>query len=123
MAKKKLTITAKAIHAFLEHDGKNLSFKDWLECNECVKPPCSKAAFEAMKKLDLCEIISGTEMSENHLGGDDLVDVAHQTVQAIKSGYEVVTWYGDESEALVLGYRESEVTIETSEVGASKKWW
>jgi len=42
-------------------------------------------------------------MSECGLGGDNVVEIVDTVLQAIKDGYEIFTWYGPNSEALVIG--------------------
>lgn len=68
--------------------------------------PITPELYEALKQADLKPILNGSEMSEDHLGGDDLVAVADDVLAAIKEGYEIVTWYGPKSEALVAGIKD-----------------
>jgi hypothetical protein len=70
-----------------------------------------EAIFNALKACDLKTIIAGSEMSENHLGGDDLVSVADDVVAAVRDGYAITTWYGHNSEALVAGYRAGQLSV------------
>ena len=70
-----------------------------------------QAAFEALKGCDLRQIVADSEMSECHLGGDDLVSMADDVLAAVKDGYAVATWYGPDSEALVVGYRPDQLTV------------
>ena len=42
-------------------------------------------------------------MSENRLGGDDMVELAAEVISAIEEGWKVVTWYGPDTEVLVAG--------------------
>jgi len=58
---------------------------------------------QAFKDKDLRNICVGSGMSENHPGGDDFVDLANRILEAIKDGFTVVTWYGDDTECLIAG--------------------
>ena len=51
------------------------------------------------------EIVTDQFMSENHIGGDDIVGTVDQVLNAIAQGYEIITWYGSDAEALVVGVR------------------
>lgn len=55
-------------------------------------------------------------MSELHLGGDDLVDLADKIVDAVKFGLEIFTWYGPETEVVICGYDSSKIYIEKESV-------
>jgi hypothetical protein len=51
----------------------------------------NKATFDILKAADLKNILAGSEMSENHLGGDDLVSLVNDILAAQQDGYVVVT--------------------------------
>jgi hypothetical protein len=70
-----------------------------------------EATFNILRSRDLKTIIAGSEMIENHLGGDDLVAVADDVLAAIWDGYAITTWYGHNSEALVAGYRPEQLSV------------
>ena len=70
-----------------------------------------EATFNILRSCDLKTIIAGSEMSENHLGGDDLVAVADDVVAAVRDGYAITTWYGRKTEALVAGYRPGQLSV------------
>jgi hypothetical protein len=76
-----------------------------------------EATFNVLKSCDLKTIIAGSEMSEDHLGGDDLVSVADDVLAVIKEGYAVTTWYGHNSEALVAGYRPGQLSVKEPDIG------
>ena len=48
-------------------------------------------------------------MSENHLGGDHLVSIADDVLDALNEGYRIITWYGPKTQALVVGYRPKQL--------------
>ena len=52
-------------------------------------------------KVILCDFC----MSENHLGGDDMIFVVDSVLEAIKDGYHIHTWYGDNAEVLIFGMK------------------
>jgi hypothetical protein len=65
----------------------------------------------ALGRCDLRPIVADFGMSEHHLGGDDLIGVVESVVQATRDGYEIVTWYGDHTQALVAGYRKEQLSV------------
>lgn len=111
-----LTVTPEQVYAFLDKGGTETevdfeSFCAEFDPDDEENSPLDEKTFDALKSVELRRILHGSEMSENHLGGDDLVALASETVTAVKEGYEVCTWYGPKSEALVVGYRPSELKI------------
>ena len=76
-----------------------------------------EATFNILRSCDLKTIIAGSEMSENHLGGDDLVAVADDVVAAVRDGYAITTWYGRKTEALVAGYRPGQLSVKERTIG------
>lgn len=86
------------LHAFLMED------------NEVEIPADVLAGLEG---LDVKNIVADFSMSENHIGGDDVLSYIDEVVSAMKEGYEIVTWYGSNTEALAAGIRPG--TIELSE--------
>jgi len=64
-----------------------------------------------LQATDLKEIIADEDMSTQNLGGDDMVSLANDILAAIAEGYTILTWYGDNAEALVVGYRPDQLTV------------
>jgi hypothetical protein len=58
------------------------------------------------------QIIADFGMSEHHLGGDDLIEITNNVLDAIRDGYKVETWYGDDTETLIVGYKSDRLTVE-----------
>lgn len=67
--------------------------------------------WQYLKGCTFKTIVHGTEMSEDHLGGDDMVGVADDVLIALKEGFQICTWYGSDAEAMVVGYRADCLTI------------
>lgn len=105
-----LTVTKQQLFAFLHCGAK--TYKAFREDDESrdVGGACllDRATFNALKLCDLRRIVADSHMSENHLGGDDLVTLADDVLAALDAGYELVTWYGPQTETLVAGYRSSD---------------
>lgn len=57
-------------------------------------------------KEDIQHIIADFSMSENHIGGDDIISYINQVLGAIADKKRVVAWYGEDTEVLVLAIRE-----------------
>lgn len=51
------------------------------------------------------EIVIDQYMSENHIGGDDIVSAVDGVLNAISTGYEIISWYGKDAEVLVVGIK------------------
>jgi hypothetical protein len=87
-------------------------YKDGCDCNDEKKQHIlSESDYNRLLACDLIEIIVGQEMSEDRVGGDDICEIADATVKAIKDGYQVHIYYGEEAEVLILAYRYDQLTI------------
>jgi hypothetical protein len=99
-----LTISYKNLWSYLsetlDEDEKDLFTKE-----------VSDADKEALGQMDIKEICVDFSMSESHLGGDDVCNVAHDVVVAISEGYEVIVWYGDDAEVLIVGVRPGTIAF------------
>jgi hypothetical protein len=107
-------VTRAQLWHFLFFCGKELDFVHYqneVKENEAEENQLDESTFDALKAADINDIVSDQDASENNLGGDDLVNVADSVLQAVKDGYTVVTWYGDENEALVAGVRSGPVPV------------
>jgi len=69
-----------------------------------------QATMDAVNALDIKAIVFGF-MTQNHIGGDDVVGIVDQVLAAQKEGYSIVTWYGPAAEVLVLGVREGDLNL------------
>ncbi len=75
-----------------------------------------KATFDGLKACDVKIALASQEMSCEHMGGDDVIGYVDDAMNLVKEGYKVVTWYGPKTEALVAGYRESELFVVIAQV-------
>ena len=110
-----MKVTRQQLWTFLNNQEE--TYEDFVPCSE--DSGLTVADFNALHTLledkvgnPIRQIVADQGMSENHLGGDDLVSVVDQTLAAIKDGYEIATWYGPETEVLVVGYRPDYLTVE-----------
>jgi len=81
----------------------DLSLSEWLEDVD-IKPP-TKELLRSIEEIkdDIKVIVHGQEMSENHLGGNDIINYFDEALKAIRDGFvHVYTEYGELSEATVL---------------------
>ena len=62
-----------------------------------------------LKSLDLRVVVASWEMSENHLGGNDINDMLISCSETAARGYAIFNWYGDGSEVLCVGYRQNQL--------------
>ncbi len=96
-----------------------------IEGDEDVVPPLDPDEFKVLKKAvadkELVEICCGTDMSENHLGGDDILEYVAATANAAKLGLEIVTWYGPNAEALAIGVRPGLLDLFEGEPGLDER--
>jgi hypothetical protein len=112
-------VTKLQIWEFLNNSGSQYAtYQEFVDNNiEPEEVTLDEATFNILRSCDLKTIIAGSEMSEDHLGGDDLVSVADDVMAAIKEGYAVTTWYGHNSEALVAGYRPGQLSVKERAIG------
>lgn len=75
-------------------------------------------ASELHEKLQDCEevehvkvIVASSHMSDDRIGGDDVVSFVDDTLEAIKEGWTIFTWYGPNAEALIVGYKPDQIKI------------
>jgi hypothetical protein len=116
-----LTVTKAQLFQFLESGEEFDNFTEFREQVEDYDNAVAldEATFTALKACDLKKVLIGQEMSTNHLGGDDLVSMADDVVAAVAAGYAITTWYGPSSEAMVAGYRSTELNPVDSPTGDS----
>jgi hypothetical protein len=108
------TVTKAQLHQFLENGEDYEKYADFREQVADVngeKVLIDEAAFAGLKDCDFRKIVVGSHLSENHLGGDDLVTVADDVLRAVEEHYQVVTWYGPNTQALIAGYHKDQLTI------------
>jgi hypothetical protein len=66
----------------------------------------------------LRRLLGEGDLEQRHIGGDDVVSIVNQVLQAVADGYKIVTWYGPKTDVLIAGYREHEISFSKH---ASKK--
>jgi hypothetical protein len=59
--------------------------------------------YMAIHKNQFRVVCADFSMSENHIGGDDVIKIVNDTIKAINEKLKVVTWYGPELEVLIIG--------------------
>jgi hypothetical protein len=92
-----LTVTPDIIYRFLTEDDDN---------------PVDDATEATLAQCDITDICTGSEMSENRLGGDDICDIASQVRDAcLNPNRDVVVWYGPDAECLVASYDKTKITV------------
>lgn len=105
-------ISKQQVYHFLDKGGPDADdFRSFLAEFDDEECPLDEGQFNDLKAADLNNILVGSEMSENHLGGDDLISLADDVISAAEDGYKVYTWYGPESEALVFGLKPGKILI------------
>lgn len=108
-----MKVTSKQLWEYLAHNG--ASYNDFIsyqsELPTDFERTLTQSQFDVMKKADILELVADQNMSENNLGGDDIVSVCVDVIDAICNGYTIATWYGENCEALVAGYRANELTV------------
>lgn len=110
-----LTINKAQLHQFLENGEdceKYEAFREEVADMNGEKVLLDETTFAGLKNCEFRKIVAGSHLSENHLGGDDLVAVADDVLRAIEDHYQIVTWYGQETQALIAGYRKDQLTIQ-----------
>lgn len=73
--------------------------------------PISAEDYAALQTCDLFDIVSSQSMSDERLGGDDVLEYISDTIRAKDAGYHIHLWYGSDCETLAIGYRPEQLTI------------
>jgi hypothetical protein len=110
-----LTVSKAQVHQFLENGEECEKYEDFREQVTDLNGEevlIDEAAFAGLKNCDFRKIVAGSHLSENHLGGDDLIAVADDVLRAVEDHYQIVTWYGQETQALIAGYRKDQLIIQ-----------
>ena len=114
------TIKCSDLHRFLSVDGGNYDNYEELakiefdgeEDERGWSPDFTKEVFDTIKACDIYEIMVDFNVSENDPGGEDFVDVAADVAKACKDGYDICTWYDeDTTNVLIVGYRPDQLTL------------
>ena len=74
------------------------------------EPSLDSSTYSALLEADIQLIVLGDDYDTDDIGGL-LVDVCDQTVAEIANGYAIFSWQGPSKEAMVIGYKASELTI------------
>src|SRR5207244_10585653 len=80
-----LTVTKAQLHQFLENGEDCEKYEDFREQVADVNGEevlLDEATLAGLKNCDFRKIIAGSHLSENHLGGDDLVAVADDVLRS-----------------------------------------
>jgi len=64
-----------------------------------------QATIDTVLAIDITAICAESDMGEGYVGGDDVVSIVNDVLQAQKDGYSIVTWYGPDAEVLIVGVR------------------
>lgn len=62
-------------------------------------------AYHYLCNYDVKVVLRDWALSENHIGGDDVLYFIQKTIEVMKEGYEIHTWYGEKTEVLVIGVK------------------
>lgn len=102
-----MKITPEQLYQFLQ--AKNLGAETYEEAiNEGIKN-VNQETFDYLSTQDIDHICVSWAMSEGHLGGGDMVELAIDVISSIEDGYKVVTWYGPDTEVLIAGIKDIDV--------------
>jgi len=64
-----------------------------------------------LEKLDILQICVDFSMSEQHIGGDDIVRIVGEALDAVAQGYKIANWCGPEAQVLIIGYHDDDLKI------------
>ena len=91
-------------------------------CEEETDPAelgITEAEVAELMTKDIKQIIVDFSMSENHIGGDDLCETVDDVLAALEEGYRIVSWYGPETEVLIIGIRRHDNFVILEEDGTT----
>lgn len=111
------TLNKYAVYAILQEVGResDLSFtaeavdnaNNLVDRPEGVTKEMMKVAFKWLRSAagNVRVIVHDFCMSENRIGGDDVIDYVEAAVKAERDGFAVETWYGPGGEVLIIGIK------------------
>ena len=67
---------------------------------------------DAKRDGELVEILADQGFSETHPGGDTVIGIVEDTIEAKNNGMSIATWYGPSTECLVAAYDEDTIKVE-----------
>lgn len=120
--RERVRVTHQQMYLFLDHGGKSVdyTFDQWEDENKGNDDPdiVGFDLFNALKRCTIEDVVVSKSMSENHLGGDDVLWFVELTLKAVEKGLKIECWYGDSTEVLVVGYDPNEIEfVEAPYVG------
>jgi len=62
-------------------------------------------AYRWLKRNPIKLVIVDSDMSEAHLGGDDIVRIVEDVLVVEREGYKIHTWYGGDAKVLIIGIK------------------
>ena len=82
--------------------------KQWAQWNEKLLTEAQMKMFHwvAGNHTKIEVIVHDFSMSENHIGGDDLVSIVQDVLKFERKGFKIYTWYGSSTEALIVGIKK-----------------
>lgn len=109
-----ITVNKAQLHSFLYYNAE--SYEDYKANAICDDSSdtiylLTEVDWQYLKGCKFHDIVADQHMGENHPGGDDIVGIADDILKGIQDGFQICTWYGSGAEAMVVGYRASDLTI------------
>ena len=104
------TISKRAIWEYLNLGGKEHdTYAAFIDANPDGDYCLTAEQFTLLKSVALRELIADQYMSENRPGGDDIIEYVRLAQGAIEDGYKLCTWYGPQTQTLIVGYNPVEL--------------
>ena len=105
-------VSKRAIWEYLNGGGKEHdTYAEFQEANELNDDPVAltEDLFKLFKTVSFRELVADQYMSENRPGGDDIIEFVRMAQGAIEDGYKLATWYGPQTQTLIVGYNPVEL--------------
>ncbi len=106
-------VSKRAIWEYLSQNGKEhdtfAEFQEANAVNEDDHTVLTEELFKLFKTVSFREIAADQYMSENRPGGEAFIEFVRMAEGAVRDGYALATWYGPQTQTLIVGYNPVEL--------------
>lgn len=76
---------------------------EWID--ETIPKDVAEFLFDNIDSFE--EVVVNFGMSEQHIGGDDIIAFVDKVIEMRSRNFDIITWYGPDTEVLILAVRIS----------------
>ncbi len=104
-----VAVTPQQLFKFLHSE--EVTYEEYKKAVTHYRFRVTEEQFNALIAADMKPIVVDVDMAEGYFGGDDIIGFAEAAVNARDQGYSIITWYGSNTEAMLVAVRASEVNV------------